>query len=78
MGFVCKRVHKINGIDGYYKEILVENGRNNIEFKCLDNYMLSFVLRKFAGEKITENDKVFYHEGLLSKLIETPEIEVNV
>lgn len=71
-------LNKINGIDGYYKEIFADNGQNNIEFKCLDNYMLPFVIRKFVGEEITENDKVFYHEGLLSKFIETPKIEVSV
>lgn len=71
-------LHKINGTDGYYKEILSENEDVNIEFKCLDNYMLPFILRKFSGEEITESDKVFYHEGLLSKFIEIPEIEVNV
>lgn len=69
-------LHKINGTDGYYKEIFRENEDVSIEFKCLDNYMLPFVLRKFNREEITEIDKVFYHEGLLSKFIETPEIEV--
>ena len=38
--------------------------------------MMPFVLRKLNGEHITENDKVFYHEGLLAKFIEVPEIEV--
>ena len=76
-------LHKINGTSGYYKEIYTYSIRNGFakekdyEFKCLDNYMLPFVLRKFQGEEITENDKVFYHEGLLSKFIEVPEIEVN-
>lgn len=69
-------LHKINGTDGFYKEIFEEDGSKTIEFKCLDNYMLPFVIRKFIGEEITENDKVFYHEGLLSKFIETPNIEV--
>lgn len=69
-------LHKIEGTDGYYKQAVILNGTNSIEFKCLDNYMLPFVLRKFLGEEITENDKVFYHEGLLAKFIETPEIEV--
>ena len=67
-------LHKINGTDGYYKEIFGENKETNIEFKCLDNYMLPFVLRKFNGEEITESDKVFYHEGLLAKFEEVPEI----
>ncbi|WP_288682306.1 hypothetical protein [uncultured Eubacterium sp.] len=39
--------------------------------------MMPFVLRYFLGEEITENNKVFYHEGLLAKFIEIPEIEVN-
>lgn len=71
-------LYKINGTGGYYKEIFADNGENDIEFKCLDNYMLPFVIRKFVGEEITDNDKVFYHEGLLSKFIEIPEIEVSV
>lgn len=66
-------LYQIRGTDGYYK-----NGEDNIELKCLDNYMLPFVLRKFNEEEITESDKVFYHEGLLAKFIEIPEIEVSV
>lgn len=69
-------LHKIVGTDGYYKEVLKENGRTEIDFKCLDNYTLPFVLRKFLGEDITESDKVFYHEGLLAKFIEIPQIEI--
>lgn len=71
-------LHKIVGTDGYYKEIIDENGNTEIEFKCLDNYVLPFVLRKFLGEDIIESDKVFYHEGLLAKFIEAPQIEVDI
>lgn len=71
-------LHKIVGTDGYCKEIIDENGNVEIEFKCLDNYALPFVLRKFIGEEVTESDKVFYHEGLLAKFIETPKIEVDI
>ena len=70
-------LRKINGTDGYYKEIVKNIKERDIEFKCLDNYMLPFVLRKFLGEEITDSDKVFYHEGLLAQFIEVPEIEVN-
>lgn len=52
------------------------NGQKIVEFKCLDNYMMPFVMRKFLGEGITESDKVFYYEGLLAQLIEIPNIEV--
>lgn len=61
---------KINGTNGYYKEF--DNG--NIEFKCLDNYILPFVMRKFLKQEAVESDKVFYHNGLLAKFVETPEI----
>lgn len=71
-------LHKINGTDGYCKKIYKENGEYSIEFKCLDNYMMPFVLRYFLGEEITESDKVFYHEGLLAKFIDEPKIEVNL
>ena len=71
-------LHKINGTDGYCKKIYKENGEYNIEFKCLDNYMMPFVLRYFLGEEVTESDKVFYHEGLLAKFIDEPKIEVNL
>lgn len=69
-------LHKITGTDGYYKEIVRNIIEREYEFKCLNNYTLPFVLRKFNIEEITENDKVFYHEGLLSKFIEIPEIEI--
>lgn len=69
-------LHKINNTDGYYKEILKENGEKYIEFKCLDNYVLPFVIRSFLGEEITDSDKVFYHEGLLAQFIEVPEIKI--
>lgn len=70
-------LHKINGTDGYYKKIYRENGDYGIDFKCLNNYMIPFVFRLFLGEEVTENDKVFYHEGLLAKFIDVPNIETN-
>ncbi len=70
-------LHKIENTDGFYKEIIKENGENEIEFKCLDSYILPFVIRKFLGEDGQESDKVFYHDGLLAQYIEIPDIEVN-
>lgn len=72
------RLYVIHGTEGFYKEIIKENGEKDIEFKCLDNYMLPFVIRRFLKEDITENDKVFYHEGLLAQFIEIPEIEEDI
>ena len=71
-------LHKINGTNGYYKKIHKEDGAYDIEFKCLDSYMFPFVMRKVLGERIIDSDKVFYHEGLLARFIEVPEIEVNI
>lgn len=70
-------LYKIHGTDGYYKEILNENGEKDIEFKCLDNYVMPFVIRHFLGEEVADSDKAFYHEGLLAQFIEVPKIEVN-
>lgn len=70
-------LYKINGTDGYYKEIVNNDGEKDIEFKCLDNYMMTFVIRHFLGEEVTDSDKAFYHEGLLAQFIEVPKIEVN-
>ncbi len=69
-------LHKIIGSDGYYKEIISNNGDTEIEFKCLDNFSLPFVLRRFSGEEITDSDRMFYHEGLLAKFMEIPKIEI--
>lgn len=69
-------LRKITGTNGYYKEIVKNIIEREYEFKCLNNYTLPFVLKKFNEEEITENDKVFYHEGLLSKFIEIPEIGI--
>ncbi len=71
-------LHKIYGTEGYYKKIFKENGETNIEFKCLSNYMLPFVIRRFLGEEITDSDKTFIYEGLVSKFIEIPNIEVTL
>lgn len=71
-------LYKIHGTDGYYKEIVNNDGEKDIEFKCLDNYMMPFVIRHFLGEEATDSDKAFYHEGLLAQFIEVPKIEVNL
>ena len=68
-------LHKISGTNGYYKKIPTFNG-TEIELKCVDSYMMPFVMRKLQREEVMENDKVFYHEGLLAKFIEDPEINV--
>lgn len=68
-------LHKIGGVNGYYKEIEPdENPR--IEFKGLDSFTAPFVFRAYLKEEVTENDKVFWHEGMLAKFLDIPAIEL--
>lgn len=69
-------LYKIHGTDGYCKKITNEHYGKEIEFKCLNNYLLPFVARYFLNEEVSANDKVFYHEGLLAQFVDVPEIEV--
>lgn len=71
-------LHKIKGTNGYYKSIHKEEGGFQIEFKCIDNYIYPFILRKFLNQEITENDKVFSYEGYLAKLLQIPDIELEI
>lgn len=69
-------LHKIGGTQGYCKEIIENPADRSFQFKCLDSFMLPFVIRYMIGEEITENDKVFMHEGMLAKFIDVPQIDV--
>lgn len=71
------KLHKIEGIHGYYKEIFKDNGETEIKFKCVDSLYMPFVIRKFLWQEVQENDKVFYYNGLLAKFIEVPEIKLD-
>lgn len=73
-------LHKINGTDGYIKKIKTEpqadGSEYKLDFKCLDNLKLPFVLRIIQGQEIVASDRMFYHEGLLAEFVETPEIGI--
>lgn len=71
-------LHKIGGTQGFCKKIYKGNYEFSIELKGLDNFYMPFVLRKLQGEEVTDSDRVFYHQGLLSKFIEVPNVEVNL
>ena len=71
-------IHSIANGKGYYKKFFGANKRKKVELKCMDNYMIPFVIRKMSGEEICENDKIFCYEGLLSKLLEIPSFEVPI
>lgn len=69
-------LYKLYGTDGYIKKIENSDMSFKIELKCLENYILPFIMRTLRGENITEHDKIFFYEGLLSKFIELPKIEL--
>lgn len=68
-------LHKITGIrEGYWEKIYREDNSYGVEFKCVPNLMLPFVLRKFLGQEPLSSDGVFWFEGMLAQLLEIPEI----
>lgn len=68
-------LRKIKGVEGYVK-IIFCSGKNvsQYKFKCVEAEMLPFVIRTMNDEDVKENDKVFFHNGLLCKYEEVPEI----
>lgn len=70
------QLYKIMNTDGYLKRFIDSNSAKEYEFKCLNNYMLPFAMRHILNEKVTDSDKVFYHEGLLAQFVEVPKIEI--
>lgn len=74
-------LHKIQGANGYIKECHIINDNmygikrtNTLSIKGVDAYIYPFVVRKLLGQEIQEEDKVFFHNGLLCKYEEVPEI----
>lgn len=65
-------LHKIENTEFYMKKFV----DGSVEFKCVNHLFYPFVARAYKGEEVQENDKVFYHEGYLSKFIEVPEIKI--
>lgn len=63
-------LNKVGNTKGYVKKFLT----GGFNFQCLDNILLPFVLRKYNNEAIDESDKVFIHNGMLAKIIETPDL----
>lgn len=61
-------LHKMNGC--YIKK------GSELKIKCAEPDMIPFIIRALNGQKVKENDKVFYKNGLLAKYIEVPKIEV--
>lgn len=51
-----------------------DNGK--IKFKSLPALFYPFVVRSIRGEEVLEDDKVFFHEGYLSKFISVPKIKI--
>ena len=68
-------LHKITGIrEGYWEKIYREDNSYGVEFKCVPNLMLSFVLQKFLGQEPLASDGVLWFEGMPTQLLGIPEI----
>lgn len=61
-------LYKINGC--YIKKGF------ELKIKCAEPDVIPFIIRALNGQKVQDNDKVFYKNGLLAKYIEIPKIEV--
>ena len=49
---------------------------NDVDFKCINNLFMPFVIRALNGESIKEEDKMFEHEGMLAQFINAPHISI--
>lgn len=67
-------LHRIEGTDGFIKKYSM--GKEGIDIKCLNSLYMPFVLRELNGEAITESDRTFIYEGMLSRVVENPEIKI--
>lgn len=71
LGVIAEANKKLsdNNILAYIKLHLYEDKQGKMEVKCVNPLNMPFVYKKIRGENITENDKIFVHEGKLAKLI---------
>ncbi len=53
--------------NGYVKRNIYN--ADDVTFKCVDAETFHQYVKLFYGDEITENDKVFYHNGLLAKFL---------
>ena len=68
-------LRKVDGSNSYMKEIRTHDGIE-YEFKHMDKVDTPFIFRKIMEQEVKEEDKVFYYEGRLAKLLEEPEIKI--
>ena len=68
------KLHKVEGTEGFIKEIL--DGEGEFVIKCVDALMMPLVLRSMYGEEPTEEDVVFLHDGMMAKLLHMPVVSV--
>lgn len=68
-------LRKVEGSNSYMKEIRKHDGIE-YEFKHMDKTDTPFIFRKIMEQEAKEEDKVFYYEGRLAKLLEEPEIKI--
>lgn len=66
-------LRKVKEQDIYCKEIM-EHNKISHTFKCVDSLLYPFLVRAINKETPKENDYIFYHNGYLAKILDTPQI----
>lgn len=63
----------LGGVNGFMKKHVNEN---KIDFKCIDSLYLPYVIKKINNEPIQEEDLMFYHDNILVKMVNEPNITI--
>ncbi len=70
----CFDLHYIPSVKAYVKRYNM--GKKGIKFYCLSSLYAPFVHNKYGGKENCEMDYIFKYEGILSKLLQAPDVEV--
>lgn len=61
----------LGGVNGFIKKHVNDN---KIDFKCIDSLYLPYVIKKINNERVQEEDLMFYHDNILVKMVNEPNI----
>ena len=60
----------VSETDFYLKKSIFGDYAENFEFKCIDPISYPLVYSMYMGNPVAEEDKYFYHEGFVAKIID--------
>lgn len=61
-------LHKIPGVSGYIKKFIYPENEK-VSFKCCDASTINQLILYYTSQEITDDDLVFYHNGMLAKYL---------